>query len=32
MKAVIYEEFAHPPIVTTVPDPTPEKDGVVGAE
>jgi alcohol dehydrogenase len=29
MKAVIYEEFAQPPIVTTVPDPTPEKDGVV---
>ncbi|MDC7690720.1 zinc-dependent alcohol dehydrogenase family protein [Vogesella indigofera] len=29
MKAVVYESFAAPPQLTTVPDPTPESGGVV---
>ncbi|MEQ6292259.1 zinc-dependent alcohol dehydrogenase family protein [Vogesella sp. GCM10023246] len=29
MKAVVYESFADPPQLTTVPDPTPESGGVV---
>ncbi|EEG09863.1 zinc-dependent alcohol dehydrogenase family protein [Pseudogulbenkiania ferrooxidans] len=29
MKAVVYESFAAPPQLTTVPDPTPESSGVV---
>lgn len=29
MKAVIYEAFSQPPQVSTVPDPAPERDGVV---
>lgn len=29
MKAVIYESFLSPPILQTVPDPTPEPHGVV---
>lgn len=29
MKAVIYEEFSLPPTIETLPDPTPDKDGVV---
>ena len=29
MKAVVYEAFAEPPQVRTVPDPAPERDGVV---
>jgi len=29
MRAVIYEEFAEPPVIRILPDPVPERDGVV---